>query len=269
MRLERAQRLKAELEAIHRQFVISREVENDAIAPALAFKDPLDQELVALICAVLAYGKIRHIQASVRKLITPLGPRPSLWLKQASAQELGRVTRGWQHRFNDEQDALFLLRILKAIYVSAGSMELFVSPRPGQNSFDVIEDWIRKLQELESGGEKCAPPPESSFWFFFPRPSSGSACKRLCLYLRWMVGRSEMDLGLWSSMHTRDLIVPIDTHLLRQSRSLRLTRRTGADRKTALEVTQKLRLLDPEDPTRFDFALCHLGIRGGAISTFS
>jgi uncharacterized protein (TIGR02757 family) len=97
--------------------------------------------------------------------------------------------------------------------------------------------------------------------YFFPAPSNGSACKRLNLYLRWMVRPADgLDLGLWTKVDPADLIIPIDTHLGRISRNLGLTKRKSADWKSAEEVTARLARLDPADPLKYDFALCRLGI---------
>ena len=98
--------------------------------------------------------------------------------------------------------------------------------------------------------------------YFFPRPSAGSACKRLNLYLRWMVRRDEIDLGAWASVSPAQLIVPLDTHVIRLGRCLRLTKYVSPGWRMAADITRALRTLDPEDPVRFDFALCHVGMMG-------
>jgi uncharacterized protein (TIGR02757 family) len=191
-----------------------------------------------------------------------MGARPVKWLIAADAAQIRASVKGWSHRFNTSEDAYFLLLMLRHIYKNWKNLEDFIQPKAGQNSFVVIEAFIEKLKALDLSPEKSLPPSGNSFWFFLPNPSAGSACKRLSLFLRWMVGKSEMDLSLWTQMHTRDLVIPVDTHLHKQALALKLTKRKQADRQTAIEITEKLRYLDSEDPTRFDFALCHLGIRG-------
>jgi uncharacterized protein (TIGR02757 family) len=96
--------------------------------------------------------------------------------------------------------------------------------------------------------------------YFFPRPSTGSACKRLNLYLRWMVRHDAVDMGVWQMLTPARLIVPLDTHVIRLSRCLRLTRYTSPGWKMASDITARLRELDPVDPVRFDFSLCHVGM---------
>src|SRR5437660_263756 len=96
--------------------------------------------------------------------------------------------------------------------------------------------------------------------YFFPRPSAGSGCKRLNLFLRWMVRRDAVDLGAWTAVPASKLIVPLDTHVIRLGRCLRLTRYRSPGWKMAAEITASLRAIDPIDPVRFDFSLCHVGM---------
>ncbi len=96
--------------------------------------------------------------------------------------------------------------------------------------------------------------------YFFPRPSAGSACKRLNLFLRWMVRQDALDLGVWRGVSAAQLVVPLDTHVIRVGRCLGLTRYTSPGWRMAADITGALRRLDPGDPVRYDFALCHLGM---------
>ena len=96
--------------------------------------------------------------------------------------------------------------------------------------------------------------------YFFPRPSAGSACKRLNLFLRWMVRSDAIDLGVWTAVSPARLIIPLDTHVIRLGRCLRLTRYVSPGWKMAAEITSSLRALDLADPVRFDFSLCHVGM---------
>ena len=96
--------------------------------------------------------------------------------------------------------------------------------------------------------------------WFFPRPAGGSACKRLNLFLRWMVRRDAVDLGIWSGLPASRLVVPLDTHVSRVGRCLRLTRHRSPGWAMARDLTDSLRRIDPGDPVRYDFSLCHLGM---------
>ena len=103
-------------------------------------------------------------------------------------------------------------------------------------------------------------PRRAGVCYFFPRPSAGSACKRQNLFLRWMVRSDEVDLGVWKRVPPSKLIVPLDTHVIRLGRCLKLTRYISPGWKMAADITASLRRLDPVDPVRFDFSLCHVGM---------
>jgi uncharacterized protein (TIGR02757 family) len=96
--------------------------------------------------------------------------------------------------------------------------------------------------------------------YFFPRPAAGSACKRLNLFLRWMVRQDAIDLGVWKGVSPARLVVPLDTHVIRLGRCLRLTRYQSPGWKMAADITAALRRIDPGDPVRYDFSLCHVGM---------
>ncbi|MGE3473913.1 MAG: DUF2400 family protein, partial [Vicinamibacterales bacterium] len=98
--------------------------------------------------------------------------------------------------------------------------------------------------------------------YFFSRPSLGGACKRLNLFLRWVVRRDAVDLGLWTAATPAQLVVPLDTHIIRVGRCLGLTRRTSPGWKMAVDITATLKTLHPDDPVRYDFSMCHLGMMG-------
>ena len=98
--------------------------------------------------------------------------------------------------------------------------------------------------------------------YFFPRPSTGSACKRLNLFLRWMVRRDAVDLGVWTGVAPSRLVVPLDTHVIRLGQCLGLTRYRSPGWRMASDITASLRELDPQDPVRFDFSICHVGMMG-------
>jgi uncharacterized protein (TIGR02757 family) len=105
--------------------------------------------------------------------------------------------------------------------------------------------------------------PKPGVAYFFSRPSSGGACKRLNLFLRWMVRHDQVDLGVWSRVKPSQLIVPLDTHIIRIGRCLGLTRYASPGWRMAVDITAALRRLDPDDPARFDFSICHLGMMNG------
>jgi uncharacterized protein (TIGR02757 family) len=97
--------------------------------------------------------------------------------------------------------------------------------------------------------------------FMFPLPEKGSACKRMNLFLRWMVRKDELDFGLWDEIASSKLIIPVDTHVARICKQLKLTKRKNLSWKMAEEITENLKKFDSDDPVKYDFAICHIGMR--------
>jgi uncharacterized protein (TIGR02757 family) len=102
--------------------------------------------------------------------------------------------------------------------------------------------------------------PRPGVAYFFSRPSCGGACKRLNLFLRWMVRHDSVDFGIWKNVPASKLVVPLDTHVIRVGQCLRLTRYSSPGWRMAADITASLRELDPDDPVKYDFSLCHLGM---------
>ena len=125
---------------------------------------------------------------------------------------------------------------------------------------DALDKFSRRALALDLRSAYGRVPSRPGVCYFFPRPSAGSACKRLNLFLRWMVRHDELDLGVWSSISPSRLIVPLDTHVIRVGRCLRLTRYRSPGWAMARDITSSLRELDPADPVKYDYALCHLGM---------
>jgi uncharacterized protein (TIGR02757 family) len=169
------------------------------------------------------------------------------------------------HRWTRGRDIAALLLILRQMLESAGSLEQFfiqgddpAAPdiRPGLESFC---SRARAMDLRPVYGRRVSRPGAHGF---FPLPSGGSACKRLNLFLRWMVRRDAIDLGVWNRLSPARLIIPLDVHVVRVGQCLGLTRHRTPGWSMAAAITAVLRRVDPHDPVRFDFALCHVGMKG-------
>lgn len=254
--------LKTRLERILAEFVVEQQQNEDAIEPALHYREWHDRELAAFVCAMLAYGRVPQIKKSAHQLLDPMAASPHRWLTTATPARVAELTAHWRHRFNTGDDMRLLLLGLRSAYQKQGSLEnVFTSGQMCRTSQELIER-VQNLTEKIYKWSSQFGRPAKSFSFLLPNATAGGAFKRMNLFLRWMVGTGPMDFGLWKTVDKAALIIPLDVHVLRQARSLGLTRRKGGDLRTALEITGALRRLDPNDPTRFDFALCHSGIRG-------
>jgi uncharacterized protein (TIGR02757 family) len=228
------------------------------------YQSPADREVVGFCAAALAFGRVASVLQSVESLLAVMGPKPAQFVRRFDpVRERSRLAP-LVHRWISGRDLTALLIVLRRMLTEAGSIEAFflldddrTSPHvgPALDSFSA-----RALATDLRGAYGRRVPRQRGVSYFFPRPSAGSACKRLNLFLRWMVRRDAVDLGVWSKVSPARLIVPLDTHVIRLGRCLKLTRYTSPGWKMAEDITNALRAFDPEDPVRFDFALCHVGM---------
>ncbi|MDZ4678457.1 MAG: TIGR02757 family protein [Oligoflexia bacterium] len=261
--------LRHRLLEVENSFDFSGEIKNDPLALVLRFSDSNDREVAALIAAVFAYGNVRQIQNSLEKIFLLLGPQPSKKLKTTTGKQWKKlIPQSFKHRFNTADDLGLLLTWLGHALKNHGSLEnLF---KVSSKNLDIavrLENFINALTSQPSA--PYIKPKSRGALFFFPKPSGKSACKRLLLFLRWVCGTGPMDLSLWKSVNLADLIIPVDTHVLRISKHLGFTKRKDNSWQTAVEITEALKQLDALNPTRFDFALCHLGISQECPSRFN
>ncbi len=234
--------------------------DRDPVSAPWRFEDPRDQEVIALIAATLAYGRVDLLRAAIERAIAHLGPRPAEALEHLSDAAHRRHLRGFVYRMTDAEDLAALYRALGAALRERGGLLPIFEDALDPQAPDLRAPLTRLVHDLRRRGEST----RRGFYYLLADPARGGACKRLNLYLRWMVrGPDAIDLGLWSHrVAPRQLVMPLDTHVQRICRGLGIATRKTADWQLAAEIAGHLRRLDPEDPIRFDFAICHLGISG-------
>ena len=187
------------------------------------------------------------MRAYLEPLLGQLGARP------AQALRSGATVRAVPYRFQTARDVASFLGGLGTVLSSHASLDAAFASG-GAAPEDRLEAFARLLR-ASCGRRSCG------LEHLMPLPSSGSACKRWRLFLRWVVRPDDgVDLGLWTCLRPCDLIMPVDVHVSRAARQLGLTRRATVDRRFALEVTAALRAVCPEDPCKYDFALARPGI---------
>ena len=223
-----------------------------------------DREVVGFCAAALAFGRVASVLQSIESLLEVMGPHPAAFVRAfAPARHGGRI-EPLVHRWIRGRDLIALLLILRRMLRESGSIEAFFVAGDSPESADVgaaLDSFSTRAlatDVTEAYGRRA--PTQRGVGYFFPRPSAGSACKRLNLFLRWMVRTDEIDLGVWTRVSPARLIVPLDTHVIRLGRCLRLTRYASPGWKMAAEITSSLRAIDPTDPVRYDFSLCHIGM---------
>ena len=254
--------LAASLDALYSDF--NREDSaSDPVHRVRPFAVAADREIAGFCAAALAFGRVASVLNSIDTLFAIMGPRPAEYVRtfdpSASHPELRRMV----HRWTRGVDLAALLWVLRQMLERSGSIEGFFLEGDDPQSEDVsgaLDSFSRRALALDIRRAYGELPKRPGVCYFFPRPSAGSACKRLNLFVRWMVRKDEVDLGVWTRVSPSRLIVPLDTHVIRLGRCLRLTRYVSPGWKMAADVTASLRRLDPSDPVRFDFSICHVGM---------
>jgi uncharacterized protein (TIGR02757 family) len=223
-----------------------------------------DQEIVGFCAAALAFGRVQSVLNTVDTLARALGPAPADFVRTFDPKAPHPAVRAMVHRWTRGVDIVALLWLLRQMIDCAGSIEGFFLQDYDPGATDIggaLDSFSRRALALdlrEAYGRRV--PARAGVCYFFTRPSAGSGCKRLNLFLRWMVRRDAVDLGAWPSISPSKLIVPLDTHVIRLGRCLGLTRYTSPGWPMAAEITASLRAIDPDDPVRFDFSICHVGM---------
>ena len=221
-----------------------------------------DIEVVAFCAAGLAFGRVASVMQSIGRLLEVMGPRPAAFVRTFTPERDGPALRDIVHRWIRGRDLVALLWILRQMLDRSGSLESFFleGDEGGDDVRDALDSFSRRAMALDLRAAYGTVPQRPGVGYFFPRPSAGSACKRLNLFMRWMVRRDALDLGIWTRVAPARLIVPLDTHVIRVGRCLALTRYTSPGWPMALDITRALRQLDPVDPVKYDFSVCHLGM---------
>ena len=246
---------KDRLEAFYHKCNCRRFVHPDPLEFLYPFPDPRDRELAGLIASSLAYGRVAQILKSVSAVLEPMGPSPRAFLLGTPPDALKGVYRDFKHRFTTGEDLLDLLQGVRAALNAFGSLEACFLAGYRDRDETILPALCTFVKALLGGR---TPEYRNSL---LPLPDRGSACKRLNLFMRWMVRQDAVDPGGWSGVPLSKLIIPLDTHMHRISRAMGLTRRRQADMGTAMEVTRAFQKFAPEDPLRYDFVLTRLGIR--------
>jgi uncharacterized protein (TIGR02757 family) len=256
-----AARLDA-LDNLYRDFNREDSV-SDPVQRVRPFADPADREIAGFCAAALAFGRVASVLASIDRLFAIMGPRPAEFVRRFNPQEAHPDLRGMVHRWTRGEDLAALIWILRQMLERSGSLEAFFleGDDPAAPDLSVaLDSFSRRALALDIKRAYGRLPKRPGVCYFFPRPSTGSACKRLNLFVRWMVRKDEVDFGVWTRVAASRLIVPLDTHVIRLGRCLRLTRYSSPGWKMAADITASLRRLDPVDPVRFDFSICHVGM---------
>ena len=242
--------LKARLDTLVETFDVTT-IEPDPLQLVLRYDDPRDQEVAGLIAAAFAYGRADTIVKNIGAVLDAMTPSPYRYLRTFEAREAAKRFAGFAHRFHKTPDLVAFLGCISR-HESLGT--LFEECYDGRDP-DIGPSLTRFIHRLLPTAH-CPP----TLKYLLTSPEDGSACKRMNLFLRWMIRRTPPDLGIWTFADPAKLVMPLDTHIHRITTFLGLSERKTADWKAARAITDRLAVFDAADPVRYDFALCRLGI---------
>lgn len=254
--------LRERLDALVTTFDVST-IAPDPLQIPLRYETTDDQEVAALIAAAFAYGRADMIVKNIGAVVATMLPSPAAYLATFRRREAAKRFATFSHRFHKTPhlvDLLEAIAIARRNHNTLGDLFRSVynpSDRDiGPSLTRFVEVLIDGVVPRKTGNVSRRRPLE----YLLTSPAQGSACKRMNLFLRWMVRRTEPDLGLWTFVDPSMLVMPLDTHVHRIATFLGLNRRNSADWKAARALTDRLARFDPSDPVRYDFAICRLGI---------
>lgn len=227
-------------------------IQGDPICIPHLFRKKQDIEIAGLFAALFAWGNRKIIIDKCHELMVRMDSRPYDFILNHTPSDLKRLLN-FRHRTFQDADLLFFIQFLNHHYTKQDSLELAFFPSSGmtaEQGLNHFRNYFFREEHLKRTEKHIS------------SPEQRSACKRLNMYLRWMV-RSDnkgVDFGLWKTISPAQLICPLDVHVARVARKLSLLARKQNDWKTAIELTESLRRLDKPDPVKYDFALFNLGI---------
>ena len=233
-------------------------IEKDPISIPHLFTKQQDIELAAFFAAIFAWGNRTTIIQKSKELLERMDNAPFEFCTQHQSKDLKKLV-GFAHRTFNDSDLLYCIAFFKHHYANQKSLEtaFFMDQHSGKKVKTVaaglvnFKNYFFSLEDAPYRTKKHIASPEN-----------GSTCKRLNMFLRWMVRKDQhgVDFGLWKAISPADLIIPIDVHVARVSRAFGLIARPQIDWLTALELTDYCRTLDASDPVKYDFALFSLGV---------
>ena len=254
--------LRAALDRLYHDFNVVDSA-SDPVHLVRPFADPRDREVAGFCAGALAFGRVASVLNSIETLFRIMGPHPAQFVRHFEPDAPHPALRAMVHRWTRGVDLVALLWVLRQMLEQSGTLEQFFLEGYNPSDDDIgpaLDSFSTRALALDVRRAYGRMPARPGVCYFFPRPSAGSACKRLNLFLRWMVRSDEVDLGVWTRVPAGRLIVPLDTHVIRLGRCLKLTRYTSPGWRMASDITASLRALDPDDPVRFDFSICHVGM---------
>ncbi len=257
---ERRKKIKGILEKLYVKYNRCDLIKPDPLQFVYQFSNRGDMELVGFLAASLAYGRVEQTEKSLNELFVCMGKSPYAFVKAFGKADRDRL-KDFKHRFTTGEDIADLLEVLKEVLEGYGSIEEYFLRGYHASDENIIPALSRFCDSLlEMYAKRHNGNVTKGLGYLLPRPARGSACKRLNLFLRWMVRDDEVDAGLWKWVDKAKLVVPVDVHMGRLCKILGFYDRKTVSLAAAIEITDSFREIEPTDPVKYDFALSRIGI---------
>jgi len=258
--------LKIMLDKLYSHFNDKKYIYNDPVEFPHRYKNEEDIVLIGFISALYSYGRVSLFKNVLKKIFFHLGDKPSIYLRDIDDKTIIKIASDGKYRFYKNSDIEILLKLFKNILKKENLIDFFASPFNSDAIVSGISLLRRKI--IFNISEITKTKISDGINFMFPDPKSGGPLKRIFMFLRWMVRRDEIDFGIFKNIKKSDLIIPLDTHTAHIGRLLGMTDRKSNNLKCAMEMTDFLKIINPEDPVRYDFAIAHIGISKGCKHFF-
>jgi uncharacterized protein (TIGR02757 family) len=256
--------LRRHLDVMAAEYDYAAHLQRDPLRHVVVYDDPRDVEVAGLFAACLAYGRVDRVLVSVADVLGRMGAHPADFVRDFDPR--GRTDRkafrGFLHRMTGDAEIRHVCAALGRVLRELSSLEnLFARGMPAATIRPGLQAFVETVRAYAFESAESDARTLRRLRFLLPGPAEGSACKRLNMWLRWMIRRQDgLDPGPWTAARPSQLMIPLDVHVVRLSQFFGMTSRTTPDWKMAEEVMTVLRLLDPEDPVKYDFALSHIGM---------
>jgi uncharacterized protein (TIGR02757 family) len=248
------------LETLYKKYNRHELISPDPLQFVYHYPRPADMEIAAFLSAALAYGRVQQIEKSLNNLLARMDDSPYEFVIHFDKNKR-RAIRDFKHRFTTGDDISDLLSLFKEIINKYGSIEQYFvrcyNTGDG-NIIPALTHFSNSLLDLYAAGHNGQA--TRGLKYLLVSPTGGSTCKRLNLFLRWMVRDDDVDAGIWKTIDKAKLIVPVDVHMGRLCKILGLYNRSTVSLRAALEITESFAGIEPADPVKYDFALSRIGI---------
>ena len=257
---KRVAHIKDIMEKLYSRYNHRRLIKPDPLQFIYQYSNRADMEIVGFLGACLAYGRVQQIQKSLSCLLGYMGDSPFQFVHNFDTDKRKKLGN-FKHRFTLGSDISDLLGLLQNVLWEFGSIEKYFIQGydpSDKNIIHALSKFCDSLLDIYTSRHKGHA--SRGLKYLLASPSGGSACKRLNLFLRWMVRDDDVDTGLWKSVDKAKLIVPIDVHMGRLCRILGFFDQKTISLKVAEKITDCFAEIEPADPVKYDFALSRIGI---------